>query len=777
MNNFHPDHIADLKKSGLSDETITQAGICIVMPPRQIDKKLGFNMPGLISMYEIPYPDCDGFSRFRCFYENGKSGPKYLQRKGTGNHLYIPAMIDVSVLSDTTKPIYFTEGEKKALKACQEGIPCIGLSGLWNWKIKDGGLIPDFNKINFKHRKVFIVPDNDYKSPNKHGYGKNLEQAVNQLAVGLIERGATVSIIELPDGLEKGLDDYLCNQSVAEFFELPEKEVRTLTIKEIIEAVTIDSLDEVLKRVAKVKSQVKQEAIISDISKKLKVSKSSIKNDLKKYGAHFEVADTTKNGRKMIALFPGLADIVDDDGKPAFLIKDNFGLHIETSVEIDGVQYIPPGKEHLPFALPQADQCLSYYQTDDPNLFDDIMAYFRQFSYLPDDQWLIVVLYVFQTYLQDHLAIHYMAELLFYAVPERGKSRTGKAVAYISYRGVHVVDMRETNIFRYSGNLGATIFFDIMDLWKKAERNQSEDILLLRFEKGARVPRVLYPEKGAFQDTVYYPVYGPTVMASNEPVHKILGSRCILFPMPNAPGNYENPTPELALDIKARLTVWRAKKMNKELPEVQPIKGISGRLWDITIPLFQLCKVICPEKFGKLKAAILNISGERTQDKKESFDGLIVQVLSEMANGNADTYDIKTSDLTTKFNELWQGDKEINERSIGRRLKALGVHTDTKTGHSTIRITQNEINILKEQYGFISARTSENNSDNSEKSKEHTNPNTCTPEFLKGAKSETQKTQKKLKGENDLLSTTFETPEFPEFLHSGNNENLREVEI
>ena len=37
---FHPDHLADLRKSGLSDETIFAAGIKTI-PPRDIAKRVG----------------------------------------------------------------------------------------------------------------------------------------------------------------------------------------------------------------------------------------------------------------------------------------------------------------------------------------------------------------------------------------------------------------------------------------------------------------------------------------------------------------------------------------------------------------------------------------------------------------------------------------------------------------------------------------------------------------------------------------------------------------
>jgi hypothetical protein len=708
MLKFHPDHYTDLQKSGLSDETITAGGFESI-PLRLIRKKLGFDFPDLNSMYEIPYQGCEGFSRFRCFPVEGKMVAKYFQPKDSGNHLYIPAVV-ASMLSNPTTPLYLTEGEKKALKGCQEGLACVAIGGLWNYRDKEGGLISDFDKIAWTGRAVSIVPDNDYLLPNVHGYEKNLKEAVQGLAYALIDKGAKVSIIELPEGPAKGLDDYLLTHSITEFLALPSKLVRKLTLEEAVAEATLYSLDGVLKRISKIPFAAKQEALVAELSRLLKISKTALKKDLKRFGTKFEGDQGDQKGKPMIALFPALVDLVDDDGKAVFLVTDTGGLRIETVADLDGAQFVPPSKEHLPFLLPRAEQCLAYYQTDDRELFNDLLAYLRRFSFLPAEQWTVIGLYVLSTYLQDHPDIHYQAMILFHAVPERGKSRTGKAIANAAYRGVHLVDMRETNIFRYSGNLGATIFFDIMDLWKKAERNGSEDVLLLRYEKGAKVSRVLYPEKGAFEDTVFYSIHGPTLMASNSDVHKILGSRCLTFSMPNAPGNYENPTPELAQDIKERLVAWRGKMMGRQLPDLMPIDGITGRLWDITKPLFQICQLVCPERFDVLVAAILDIAGQRVQEKKESFDGLLVQVIFEMTQGDADHFDIPTADVTTRFNELWVSDKPKSKEWTGRRLKALGVKTDTKNRFSIIRFDRVALNTLLAQYGFpvceITSKTS-----------------------------------------------------------------------
>src|SRR3989304_1163899 len=90
-------------------------------------------------------------------------------------------------------PIYITEGEKKALKGTQEGLPCIAISGLWNWgrKTENGyELLPDFDQIALEDRMVYLVPDSDWLEPNPEGKTKKLEQALNELAYCLIDKGA-----------------------------------------------------------------------------------------------------------------------------------------------------------------------------------------------------------------------------------------------------------------------------------------------------------------------------------------------------------------------------------------------------------------------------------------------------------------------------------------------------------------------------------------------------------------------------------------------------------
>lgn len=196
-----PDQLTDLRKSGLSDETIWQAGIYATRPG-DIPKKLGFNDPSIESLMVFPYPGTNGFERFKPLpVRPGK--PKYLQRRGSSNHLYIPSSLR-DILQDSAVPLYITEVEKKVLRATQEGIYCIGVSGWWNWKEKGKGLIPDFDLITLEERRVILVPEDDWKHPGRYE-GKIIEKAVYSLSQELLKRGARVFLKALnPNHREKG---------------------------------------------------------------------------------------------------------------------------------------------------------------------------------------------------------------------------------------------------------------------------------------------------------------------------------------------------------------------------------------------------------------------------------------------------------------------------------------------------------------------------------------------------------------------------------------------
>ena len=207
---FHPDHLADLRKSGLFDETIKAAGV-YSLAPTYISR---FFPPhravpeGIGSALCFPYQGGE-FARIKLFPPLEKM--KYAQPPKTGARLYVPFQIGQG-------PIYVCEGEKKTLAAHQTGLHAVGIGGLWSW-LTNGEPIADSNQIQSDGREVTIIPDSDVWTR------VDLLRAVYALGRELQSQGGTVYILQIPQpgDAKVGLDDFVVaggNVNALEVFAL-----------------------------------------------------------------------------------------------------------------------------------------------------------------------------------------------------------------------------------------------------------------------------------------------------------------------------------------------------------------------------------------------------------------------------------------------------------------------------------------------------------------------------------------------------------------------------
>lgn len=211
---LHPEGWSDCQKSGLTTETLHRCEIESVSPHRLP----ACGVPDVTHATEFPYHSLDGtpagLSRWKLFYAGyAEDRPKYWQPKGTDPLLYLSRLIEWrSIANEYQKTITITEGEKKSLAACQLGLPCIGVAGVWNWRARlDDGermALPGLDQFSWKGRTVELVPDSDAWRPNKEG---DILAGFYALGHELKGRGAFVSFVELPEynGVKCGLDDFI----------------------------------------------------------------------------------------------------------------------------------------------------------------------------------------------------------------------------------------------------------------------------------------------------------------------------------------------------------------------------------------------------------------------------------------------------------------------------------------------------------------------------------------------------------------------------------------
>src|SRR5882724_2066903 len=128
---LHPEHLADLRHSGLTDATIALHRIRSV-PPAMIGPLLGFDLAAIRSAMLIPFPaPAGGFMDhvrmkvFPAFTDRRGQTVKYLQPRGSGVRLFFPLMTLGDALSGES-PLWLVEGEKKALAVAQLGLATVG---------------------------------------------------------------------------------------------------------------------------------------------------------------------------------------------------------------------------------------------------------------------------------------------------------------------------------------------------------------------------------------------------------------------------------------------------------------------------------------------------------------------------------------------------------------------------------------------------------------------------------------------------------------------------
>jgi hypothetical protein len=193
-----PEHLDDLRKSTLSEETIRQQLIRSV-PPGMIGRLLGFDVSEIRSALLFPFrAPAGGFmahARIKVFppLTDAKGHRlKYLQPRGSAPRLYFVSSCLRRVL-EGNEPLWITEGEKKACCVAQLGFPVIGITGVQGWHTKGSCLLlEDFDAIPLAGRSVELLPDNDFQT------NPDVERAIRSLGHALAARGARPGIRLLP---------------------------------------------------------------------------------------------------------------------------------------------------------------------------------------------------------------------------------------------------------------------------------------------------------------------------------------------------------------------------------------------------------------------------------------------------------------------------------------------------------------------------------------------------------------------------------------------------
>lgn len=158
------EHLADLRRSGLTDETIETLNVFKSINAIQAREVLRWPRPLPPGEYlQIDCPDLDGNRsplRRRVKTPSSSGLPKYLQPIG------VPSFAFFTPRRPGQNSLVITEGEKKSASIWQAGYWAIGLTGVWNGftkheKGQERQLIPDIERVDWQAVTTLIIFDTD----------------------------------------------------------------------------------------------------------------------------------------------------------------------------------------------------------------------------------------------------------------------------------------------------------------------------------------------------------------------------------------------------------------------------------------------------------------------------------------------------------------------------------------------------------------------------------------------------------------------------------------
>lgn len=138
-------------------------------------------------------------------------------------------------IGDPGRPLFVTEGARKADAAVSRELCCVALLGVWNWRgTNDTGgkmALPDWESVALNDREVLIAFDSDVMVK------REVHAALARFKPWLERRGARVRLIYLPaakGGGKQGLDDYLAaGHSVDDLLALASDSARVPDVPDV----------------------------------------------------------------------------------------------------------------------------------------------------------------------------------------------------------------------------------------------------------------------------------------------------------------------------------------------------------------------------------------------------------------------------------------------------------------------------------------------------------------------------------------------------------------
>jgi len=307
-----------------------------------------------------------------------------------------------------------------------------------------------------------------------------------------------------------------------------------------------------------------------------------------------------------------------------------------------------------------------------------------------DEQWLkFAVYYILLSWIHDKLnTIPYLRAL---GDTGTGKSRVLRVVGSLCYKPTMIGGaVTAAPIFRMQSRWRGTLILEEADRKRSDTTDDVIKILNCGFERGNPVLRCATDNP---DDIQAHDPFGPKILGTRQTFYdKALEARCMTTIMQET--RREDIPPLLppsfykkAMSLRNKLLMFRFRtreKISNDLLENIGNLGLTGiepRLKQTAAPFFVLFgDEEIKQEFRKF---VMDYSKQLVNERSNTLEGEIVQNIYDFIESEIENF--SAIDITKKINEKRGEKSKVSTRSIGMRLKSLGLKTKNKRVDDGVR--------------------------------------------------------------------------------------------
>ena len=515
-----------------------------------------------------------------------------------------------------------------------------------------------------------------------------------------------------------GLDDFLCNHSVDELRQLPVREIRKLTLDEMVESATKDiepdDLHLIIQRFAYIDKDTERSLYINKLHEKTNISKSAIKNEIKKVQGwdsfrnkdlNCEIEEDNLNiviihpsyevNEKFISIgYRERVIVKDENDIPKLEDQNSYIMSVDDKILVHKKSMVFEYKDNkIVFDTDQKmllevgkkwdkEMIKSFVDnpTTPPRCFYEIKQILREHVEFSEEciygllsAWIIAT-YFFQIF--DAFPF-----LLILGKKGCGKSRLLDILERLSFNAIKTKGITVAALSDTADSIRGTFLIDQAESLSNPDNVEMVGILADSYSRGGGKRRVVdISSKG--RKVLEFETYSPKAFATYRNIHYDLKDRCIEIVMLRGENEFPYPKANSPLWLEARDKLYRLLLTKwKDVASIYPETGtkVKNRIKELWQPIETILRLesVPDEEFIAIQnyfdESMQETQVELNDDELDLFDAL-KRLLQGCRKRTLTVTDI-AKEVNDEYEFLEDKDKKSLQTKIGNKAKQLNLYS------------------------------------------------------------------------------------------------------